>query len=103
MAMLKSKVRTSQTLHTGGLRPHGTHIVGPVVHGFQQLPLDVVGVRQAHLPIQPDRTRDPGRYFVGSWKLVVGPRGVPGFRRRGKCLPVSCFEVCLGVPSPGSA
>lgn len=53
-----------------------------VVHGFQQLLLDVVGVRQANWLIPPNRTGDPGRYVGRTWKLVDSPRGVPGFLRR---------------------
>jgi hypothetical protein len=46
--------------------------------------------------LETSRPLGPRRYFVGSWKLVDGPRGVPGFRRRGKCLPVARGNL----PSP---
>jgi len=58
-------------------------------------PLDGSDGLQAQLLITPDRTGDSGRYLVDIRKLVDGPRGVPGFLRRGKCSPAPWFEVRL--------
>ena len=53
---------------------------------IQPRPLDVSDGRHTHWSIPRDRMRDPGRYFVGTWKSVTGPRGVPGFLKQGDAV-----------------